>query len=179
MIRQSSALTSCLNVWADVASSKSIGFHEVNGAPRLYGDTRGGGELEIVIMENKEGEYRTVALATRTATKEGQVFVATKSGAHKVLAVVTKAPKGLREELVERFFVRASSEECARDVLDDRVQSLLIDLADRAPELTWKNGRTVIVLEGIELVHERMERLVTALSEIGAPPVEAPYREQA
>src|SRR5690606_30260053 len=74
-----------------------------------------------------------------------------------------------------QFFVRARPPEVAGRYLSPRALEVLEELADRAPRLFAEDGEVAIVLEGVELVHERLETIIALLSSLtgeSAPPPE-------
>lgn len=169
-LRESSTLRAAAEVWSDVASSAGLGYRTTDGAPLLYGDLPSGAQLEVSVYETKDtGEYRTVATARPASPRPGRLIVRAHDPWTRVLSRALRPPPGVPRDIGARFFVRASPVELAAELLDEAIARALVALADRRPRLSWEDGEVELVLEGVELVHERLEILVAALSALTAP----------
>ncbi len=188
-LRESATLRAAADVWSDVASMRGLGFRSNDAGPLLYGDLPSGATLEVRVFETSDtGEYRTVATARpsphppsadprRQTRRQGRVLVRPHDAVTRIASRLRRAP-ALDAEVLERFFVRATPPSIARERLPRRVIELLMTLSDRAPHLYLEEEDVRLVLEGVELVHERMEAIVDGLSELtGGLPREHPFRD--
>jgi hypothetical protein len=170
VLRESTTLSAAAEVWSDVASTMELGFRSSDAGPLLYGELDGGPQLEIGVYEGEyDAAYRTVATTTAPeGAKKGNLVVQPLRGFARVAKALVGAPD-VPEALEALYFVRASDPALVTRFLhDEAVQRALVDLADRGPFLSWDDGSATLVLEGVELVHERMETLIRALSKLGA-----------
>lgn len=179
VFRETSALRASAEVWSDVASSQGLGFRYGDSGPLLHGDLASGAALEIGVYEGKvDGAYRTAARAraAEASVVPGSVVVRPHTGLTRALGRVWAVPPNIPAEIAARYFVRADPPERAAQVLGPDMQAALVEQADRGAELYAEHGEVTLVLEGIELQHERLERIVTALAEATKPPPASPYR---
>ena len=170
VLRDSSTLSAPSEVWSDLASTMELGFRSSDSGPLLYGELEGGPQLEIGVYEDEyDAAYRTVATTTAPeAAQHGHLVAQPLRGFARVAKAVVGA-KDVPEPLAALYFVRASEPALVTRFLhDEAVQRALVELADRAPFLSWDDGSATLVLEGVELVHERMETLIRALGKLGA-----------
>jgi hypothetical protein len=170
VLREDSTMRSAESVWSDVASSRGMGFRSGDAGPLLYGDLSSGGEVEIGLYEAAHSDvYCTVATVRGREDKAlgGEVSCRPHDVGTRLLRMIVKQPE-LREEVLARYFFRSSPVDLAPKILGKRPQTMLCDLSDRLPRLYWEKGTTTLVLEGIELVHERLETMIEALTEIDA-----------
>jgi hypothetical protein len=167
VLRESATLRAAEEIWSDVASSRGLGFRSSEAGPLLYGDLESGAALEIVVLETADdGSYRTVAKARGEGAAAGRVLVRPHGAMTRLAERVLAPPAGLAAGWSERFFVRAKPPELARARLSEKILDVMVELEDRAPHLYWDDGEAMIVLEGVELVHARIDAVVTALSEL-------------
>lgn len=169
-LRESSTWRAAESVWSDVASSRGMGFRSGDGGPLLYGDLASGGDLEVGVYEAAHSDvYCTVASVRgrQDRAKKGELSCRPHDMGTRVLRLVVRQPD-LRPEVLARYFFRSSPLELATKLLGARPQTMLCDLADRLPRLFWQDGSTTLVLEGIELTHERLEAMIVALTELDA-----------
>jgi hypothetical protein len=165
VMRESTTLRAAEDVWSDVASSLGLGFRSADAGPLLYGDLASGAALEIGVLETiEDGTYRTVAKARGESNAKGRILVRPHDPLTRLARRVLAPPPGIDEAWLERFFVRAKPPEIARERLTASTLDLLVALADRVPHLYWEDGEVALVLEGVELVHERLERIIDALT---------------
>mgnify|MGYP000855451086 CR=1 FL=1 len=176
IVRESTTLRVAEGVWADVASETGLGFKWTDAGPLLYGDL-GRAVIEAGVYESKEdGSYRTVVQARIEGAPPGKLVIAPRSPANRVVSWLVKPPPGLPAELDAAFFVRATPPEVASLVGAGLAEALVAN-KDRAPVLDVENGACTVVLEGVEMVQERLEALLRGLGAMGDKPGEQPYRE--
>jgi hypothetical protein len=171
VMRESTTMHGAESVWSDVASSKGMGFRAGDAGPLLYGDLASGGEIEMALFTTDYSEvYCTVATVRgrEERARQGEVSVRPHAIATRLLRVIVAQPE-LPAELLARYFFRGRPPELAAHLFGgERAQAMLLEQVDRAPRFFFEAGSSTLVLEGVELVHERLERLVDALSEIDA-----------
>lgn len=170
VMRQSTTMRAAGDVWSDVASARGLGFRSGDAGPLLYGDLASGGTLEIGLFEtNYSDVYCTVATVRGRdeAAKKGELSARPHDFGTRLLRIVTPQPE-LGAELLARYFFRSKPAGLAEALLGDEARAVLLEQVDRAPRLFWENGTSTLVLEGVELVHERIERIVAALDAIDA-----------
>jgi hypothetical protein len=169
IFRESSTMRAAESVWSDVASEKGMGFRSGNGGPLLYGDLPSGGEVEFGLFEtNYSDVYCTVATVRgrEDKAKKGTVSVRPHDLGTKLLEVFGRPE--LPADFLQAFFVKAKPVAIAGVVLGEEARAMLLEQTDRAPRYFYEDGSSTLVLEGIELVHERIGRIVEALSAIDA-----------
>ncbi|AKU98846.1 hypothetical protein AKJ09_05510 [Labilithrix luteola] len=174
ILRESSTLRAAADVWSDVASNLGLGFRVLNGGPVIHGELRSGAELEIGIYETDDGAYRTLASTEGGRGPMGRVLVKRHDALSRIKKVVSRAPEGLDEELRAGFSVTASPSELAKELLSlPAAKALFVDLSDRSPRLSYRTGSASIVLEGVELAHQRLELVIEALTQMTSSPTES------
>lgn len=178
VMRESSTLRVTEGVWAEVASARELGFRSNDGAPLLYGDLPSQAALEMAIYETNQGEYRTVATARFPEPRAGRLSVVPARGLARVGRALRPFPAA-SPDFGARFFVR-SKPGTLTALLVPEVQAMLVDLGDREPSLYWSDETATLVLEGVEMVHERLEAVIDGLNamaggvgRLGAPPYRA------
>jgi hypothetical protein len=168
VLREDSTMRSAESVWSDVASSRGMGFRSGDAGPLLHGDLSSGGAIEIGLYEAAHSDvYCTVATirGREDLALGGELSCRPHDAVTRLLRMFRKQPE-LREEVLARYFFLSSPVELATKLLGNRPQKMLCDLSDRGPRLYWEKGATTLVLEGIELVHERLEAMIEALTDI-------------
>jgi hypothetical protein len=170
VMRESSTMRAAESVWSDVASSRGLGFRSGDAGPLLYGDLSSGGEIEIGLYStNYSDVFCTVATVRgrEASAQKGEVSMRPHALGTRLLRVLVPQPD-LGDEIRERFFFRSKPPELAPRLFGERARAMILEQADRAPRFFWEDGTSTLVLEGIELVHERIERVVLALEDIDA-----------
>lgn len=178
ILRESSTLRAAADIWSDVASNLGLGFRVVNGGPIIHGELRSGAELEVGVYETDDGAYRTLASTEGGHGRTGRVLVKRHDALSRVKKVVVREPEGLDEELRASFSVAASPSELAKELLAlPAVKGLFVDIADRSPRVSYRSGSASILLEGVELAHQRLELVIEALAQMTSDPAsEGIYR---
>lgn len=169
VVRESAVLRAADEVWSDVASTEGHGFRSNEAGPQLYGDFASGATFQLEILETEAGEYRTVGSVRREGPDaKGTLRIAPRDALSRVLALTSAAPgRPLLPEFSARFVARARS----HAPIPPSVQETLVALSDRSPRLYGDDGAYTLVLEGVELVHERVARVVELLGAlVGADP---------
>ena len=174
ILRGSSALGAAVEVWSDVASSRGFGLRTDDAGPVLHGDLRSGGAFEMAVCSDSEGQYTTLAATRLPAPLVGSVVVRPHEPWTRLLAFLVRPPSDLPKELTSVFFVRSSAT-AATTVLTPKVQALLALVSDRLPQVQATGEDVLLVLEGVELLHERVEAILDAFDTL-SPIATGPYR---
>lgn len=174
-LRESSALRAAVEVWSDVASSHGFGLRTDDAGPTLHGDLRSGGAFEMGVCSDKDGGYATLAAVHLPTPLRGSVLVRPHEPWTRLLARVMRPPKDLHAEITSAFFVRSKPADTAAVLLTPKLQALLALVSDRRPQMQAKDEDVLLVLEGIELVHERVEAILDAFETL-LPIASGPYR---
>lgn len=160
VVRESAVLRAADEVWSDVASTEGHGFRSSEAGPQLYGDFASGATFQLEILETETGEYRTVGSARREgAGVKGMLRVVPRDPISRVLELTSAAPGPRLPEFAARFAARARG----HAPIPSSVQEMLVTLSDRSPRLYGDDGAYTLVLEGVELVHDRVARVVALL----------------
>ncbi len=177
VLRESTTLRVASEVWSDVASARGLGFRSSDSGPLLHGDLPSGVAFEMgVYARDEDGQYATLA-AVRLPTKlPGRASVRPHEPWTRVLEAVVKPPPGVPAELAQRFQVRARPPELVRMLLSDEIVALLQLVLERSPELHAHDDEVALVLEGVELAHERVEAILDALDTLARRVPDGPYR---
>ena len=176
ILRESSALHAAAEVWSDVASSRGFGLrNEDDAGPVLHGDLRSGGAFEMGLCIRQDGQYETLAGVRLPVPLTGSVVVRPHEPWTRVLAWIVRPPSDLPSELTSAFFVRSTPAAAAVTVLTPKLQAVLALLSDRLPQVRASGEDMLLVLEGVELVHERVEAILDAFEAI-LPVAAGPYR---
>jgi hypothetical protein len=167
VLRESKTLGVAVEVWSDVASSRGLGFRTSDAGPLLHGDLPSGVAFEMgVYARDEDGQYATLAAVRLPAALAGTVVVRPHEPWTRALAVVSGAPKGLPPSVTTVHAVRSRPPELASILFTPAVVALLETLGDRRPELHAREEEVALVLEGVELAHERVEAIVDALDSV-------------
>lgn len=176
VLRESSTLRAAAEVWSDVASTRGLGFRSSDAGPLLHGDLPSGVAFEMgVYARDEDGQYATLAAVRLPAALAGTVVARPHEPWTRAFASVRRAPPGLPEELLGTHDVRSSPPELAATVIGPKLRELFALMADRRPELHAKEDEVALVLEGVELAHERVEAILDALGALGPAPAMGPY----
>lgn len=176
VLRESSTLRVASEVWSDVASTRGLGFRSSDAGPHLHGDLPSGVAFEMgVYARDEDGQYTTLAAVRLPSALAGKVVVRPHEPWTRALASFRRGPPGVPAELLAGYDVRSSPPELAAAVLGPRLRELLSLMSDRRPEVHAKEDEVALVLEGVELTHERVEAIVDALGGLGPVVATGPY----
>ncbi len=176
VLRESTTLRVAVEVWSDVASTRGLGFRSGDSGPLLHGDLASGGAFEMGVYSREEdGQYATLATVRLPSPLPGQLVLRPHEPWTRALAAVRRPPAELPAELTSTFHVRAKPSDLATRVLTPKLQALLALLADRNPQIHAGGDEVSLVLEGVELAHERVEAIVDAFDTL-FPVATGPYR---
>ena len=177
VLRESSTLRVATEVWSDVASSRGLGFRSSDAGPLLHGELPSGASFEMgVYARDEDGQYATLATVKLLAPLAGEVVLRPHEPWTRALSALARPPRGLPASLTDRFVVRARPPELAEKVLSPALAALLELLVDRRPEVHASGQEISLVLEGVELAHERVEAVVEALDGLAPALGAGPYR---
>ncbi len=176
IVRESTTLRVTETVWADVASATGLGFRFGDAGPLLYGEI-GGATIEGGVYESKDdGGYRTVVQAKIAGGPPGKLTVSARTATTRLLGLVTRAPEATPAALAEAYFVRADPPALAPVLLGAELVDVLVASRDREPSLEYTDGTAWVVLEGVELMQERLEALARGLGAMARADAPSPYR---
>lgn len=177
VFRESSVLRATYEVWSDVASELGLGFRSGDSGPLVHGELSSGAALEVLVLENDEGHYHTLARARKSGARSGALTLRPHDPWTRVRSYLIRTTD-LDPTFTARFDVRASSDAVAKSVLSETVRDLVGRLEARRPELDVDADEATLVLEGVELEHDNLYAVIAMLDELmGATP--APYRSAA
>lgn len=165
VLRESSVLKATYEVWSDVASELGLGFRSGESGPLVHGELSSGAALEILVLENDEGHYHTLARARKAGARSGQLTLRPHDPWTRVRSYLVRAPN-VEPTFAARFDVRASSDAVVRAVLTDKVRRFVEAFEPRRPELDVEPDEVTLVLEGVELEHDNLRAVVSMLDEL-------------
>jgi hypothetical protein len=174
ILRESSVIRAASEVWSDVASTHGHGFRSGQAGPLLHGELPSGAVFQLTIVEtDAEGEYRTLAKIHGKAGA-ANLDIRPHDVMSRALGFARKRPAGLDETFTARFSIKGPSAE----TLSPCVVETLLDLADRSPNLYGDGESVTLILEGVELVHTRIEAIIALLDALagGKPKGDGPFR---